>query len=181
MPGGAGMIPGTSPREPRRPVMRHPASKTIGYQLMHVARLHRARTARLLEGMGLFPGQEQVLEALADRDAVTMSELADVLRVRPPTASKTISRLSAAGLVERRSTNGDGRVVHVALTAAGREKASAIAGLATTIEDEINAHLDSKDRKRLRKLLRRVDKGLRNAPGESAAALDDAVVVADEV
>jgi DNA-binding MarR family transcriptional regulator len=159
--------------------MRHPASKTIGYQLMHVARLHRARTARLLEGMGLFPGQEQVLEALADRDTVTMSELADVLRVRPPTASKTISRLSAAGLVERRSTNGDGRVVHVALTPAGREKASAIAGLATTIEDEINAHLDARDRRRLRKLLRRVDKGLRHATGESVAALDDAAVIAE--
>jgi DNA-binding MarR family transcriptional regulator len=141
--------------------MLHPASKSIGYQLMHLARLHRARTARLLEGMGLFPGQEQVLEALAGREAMTMSELADLLRVRPPTASKTVSRLSAAGFVERHAANGDGRIVQVALTSAGQEKAAAITVLAATIEDEIDTHLTSKDRKRLRKLLKRVDKGLR--------------------
>jgi DNA-binding MarR family transcriptional regulator len=143
--------------------MRHPASKTIGYQLIHAARLHRARTARLLEGLGLFPGQEQVFEALASRDTMTMSELADILRVRPPTASKTIARLSGLGLVERRATDGDGRVVRVALTETGREKAKAIEGLALDIEAEVTANLDGKDRKRLRKLLKRVEKGLKGA------------------
>src|SRR4029453_12897499 len=100
--------------------MKLPASKTIGYQLMHVARLHRARTARLLEGIGLFPGQEQVLEALATRDGMSMSELAEILRVRPPTASKTIARLSALALVERQAADGDGRIVRAVLTPAGR-------------------------------------------------------------
>eukprot|EP01036_Dinobryon_divergens_P008077 gene8077-10785_t len=111
-------------RHARQEAMKHPASKTIGYQLMHVARLHRARTARSLVSLGLFPGQEQVLEALADRESMTMSELADILRVRPPTASKTIGRLSAAGLIERRAGSADGRVVYVALTEAGRAKAA---------------------------------------------------------
>jgi DNA-binding MarR family transcriptional regulator len=165
--------------------MLHPASKSIGYQLMHVARLHRARTARLLEGMGLFPGQEQVLEALAGREAMTMSELADLLRVRPPTASKTVSRLSVAGFVERRTANGDGRVVQVALTPAGKEKATALAGLAAAIEEEIDTHLTSKDRKRLRKLLKRVDKGLRGpVAGNRVTAqrkLETPEAVADEL
>lgn len=141
--------------------MKHPASKTIGYQLMHVARLHRARTARSLVSLGLFPGQEQVLEALAERESMTMSELADILRVRPPTASKTIGRLSAAGLIERRAGSADGRVVHVALTEAGRAKAAAIEALAADIETEATSQLDPKDRKRLRKLLKRVAKGLK--------------------
>jgi DNA-binding MarR family transcriptional regulator len=165
--------------------MPHPAAKSIGYQLMHVARLHRARTARLLEGMGLFPGQEQVLEALAGHEAMTMSELAELLRVRPPTASKTVSRLSAAGFVERRTANGDGRVVRVALTPAGQEKAAALAGLAATIEDEIDTHLTSKDRKRLRKLLKRVDKGLRGPAAGSPVAAEGRVetpeALADEM
>jgi DNA-binding MarR family transcriptional regulator len=145
--------------------MRHPASRTIGYQLIHAARLHRARTARLLEGLGLFPGQEQVFEALAARDGMTMSELAEILRVRPPTASKTIARLSGLGLVERRAADGDGRVVRVALTEAGRDKARAIETLALDIEAEVTADLDGKDRKRLRKLLKRVEKSLRGALG----------------
>ena len=153
--------------------MRHPASKTIGYQLIHVARLHRARTARLLEALDLFPGQEQVLEALSGRDAMSMSELADILRVRPPTASKTIARLSAAGLIERRTADGDGRVVRVALTDLGREKSQAIEAIALDIETEATAHLDGKDRKRLRKLLRRVEKGLKTALGSEDEADED--------
>jgi DNA-binding MarR family transcriptional regulator len=145
--------------------MRHPASRTVGYQLIHAARLHRARTAKLLEGLGLFPGQEQVFEALASRDSMTMSELAEILRVRPPTASKTIARLSSLGLVERRATDGDGRIVRVALSDAGREKAKAIDALALDIEAEATSHLDAKDKKRLRKLLKRVEKGLKQALG----------------
>jgi DNA-binding MarR family transcriptional regulator len=153
--------------------MKHPASKTIGYQLIHVARLHRARTAKLLEALGLFPGQEQVIEALAMRDAMSMSELAGILRVRPPTASKTVARLSALGLVERRTADGDGRVVRVALTKEGRETAGAIETLALDIEAEVVAHLDGKDKKRLRKLVRRVEKGLKEALGTSGDADDD--------
>ncbi len=152
--------------------MKHPASKTIGYQLIHVARLHRARTARALATLGLFPGQEQVLEALAGRESMTMSELAEILRVRPPTASKTIGRLSAAGLIDRRSGPADGRVVHVALTEAGRTKAKQIESLALDIEAEVVAHLDQKERKRLRKLLKRLAKGLKGDADED----DDDVV-----
>ena len=47
-----------------------------------------------------------MLQALAAEGALTMGELAAILRVRPPTASKTISRLSALGLVARQSRNG---------------------------------------------------------------------------
>jgi len=158
--------------------MRHPASKTIGYQLIHVARLHRARTARLLESQGLFPGQEQVLEALTGREALSMSELAEILRVRPPTASKTVARLSLAGLIERKASDGDGRVVKVALTEAGRAKALAIEALALDIEGEATAQLDGKDRKRLRKLLKRVEKGLKNALGTDVESDEDDI--ADE-
>jgi DNA-binding MarR family transcriptional regulator len=155
--------------------MRHPASKTIGYQLIHVARLHRARTARLLEAVGLFPGQEQVFEALSGHDGMTMSELAEILRVRPPTASKTIARLSLQGLVERKATDGDGRVVRVALTVAGRDKAKVIEGLALDIETEVTANLDGKDRRRLRKLLKRVERGLKESLGTRGEADEDGV------
>jgi len=162
--------------QPAEHPMRHPASKTIGYQLIHVARLHRARTARLLETLGLFPGQEQVLEALAGREALSMSELAEILRVRPPTASKTVARLSAAGLIERKATEGDGRVVRVALSADGKAKAAAIETLALDIEGEVTAHLDGKDRKRMRKLLKRVEKGLKSALGTDVESDEDDIV-----
>ncbi len=107
---------------------KHPGSKSVGWALVQAARLHRARMGDKLGSLGLFAGQEGVLQTLAD-GPMTMGELAGLLRVRPPTASKTVSRLSALGLVERRSEPGDARLVRVGLTSAGEAKAKAIDGL----------------------------------------------------
>lgn len=140
--------------------MKHPARKSIGFQLMLAARLYRTRMALLLDEIGLFPGQEQTLQILATQNGATMGELARVLRVRPPTISKTIARLTQQGLVERHSSEQDGRVVRVHLTAAGLARLDDVERAAEAIEAEILEFLEEKDAKRLRKTLRRVARGL---------------------
>lgn len=159
--------------------MKDPFAKTIGYRLNHTARLQRALSARLLTDLGLFPGQEAVLKLLSELDGRTMGDLATALRVRPPTASKTIARLTTQGLVERRTTDGDGRLVRVFLTDLGRERSGAIDGVWETLENEIVAGLDSKERKRLRKLLRKVEKNLALRLGADGG-LDDEADATDE-
>lgn len=155
--------------------MKSPYAKTVGYELLHAARLHRARSAQLLTELGLFPGQEQVLTLLAAEDGRTMGDLASELRVRPPTASKTIARLAAQGLVERRAVNGDGRVVRVELTEEGRKRAAAVDAVWEELERESSDGIDGKDRKRLRKLLRKLGRnvGAKLGGGSAAAEPDD--------
>ncbi len=172
--------------------MKHPGEKSVGWVLMRAARLHRARMGEKLVALGLYPGQEQVLQALATRNAgkdsgktgssadgenapagMSMGELAAILQVRPPTASKTVSRLSAMGLVARQDRTGDGRVVRVALTEAGQARADAITGLWDEVEDELLAGLDGKDRKRLRKLLRKAARNLARLAAADDSALAD--------
>lgn len=140
--------------------MKNPYAKTVGYELLHAARLHRARSAQLLAELGLFPGQEQVLTLLMEENGRTMGDLATQLRVRPPTASKTVARLTAQGLVERRASSGDGRMVRVELTEEGRRRADAVQGVWDTLEREAVGELDGKDRKRLRKLLRKLRRNI---------------------
>ena len=67
--------------------IRHPGTKSVGWALVQAARLHRSRTGDKLSDLGLFAGQEQVLQALATSGPMTMGDLALMLRVRPPTAS----------------------------------------------------------------------------------------------
>jgi len=154
---------------------REPYRKTIGAHIQHAARLHRALVARKLTILGLYPGQEQVLKILAEGGDMTMGELAAALRVRPPTASKTVGRLAAQGLVERRNGGApDGRLVQVGLTQAGMEKSAAIDDLWFAAEDEMLADMDGKDVKRLRKLLRRMEKTLRPHAEEQADEEDEA-------
>lgn len=140
--------------------MKSPYAKTVGYELLHAARLHRARSAQLLTQLGLFPGQEQVLTLLDTENGRTMGDLAAELRVRPPTASKTVARLAAQGLVERSAVTGDGRVVRVELTEEGRRRAQAVQGVWSELEREACEGVDGKDRKKIRKLLRKLGENL---------------------
>lgn len=163
--------------------MKEGFEKSIGHRLHHAARLQRALSARYLADLGLFPGQETVLKLLTEADGRTMTELAAALRVRPPTASKTVGRLSAQGLLTRRATDGDGRLVRVYLTEEGRSRASAIDGIWDNLEDTMISGLDGKDRKRLRKLLRRIEKNLGTQLGAvdtEAADPEEETETADE-
>lgn len=142
--------------------------KSVGRALAVAARLHRARMGERLNALGLFPGQEQALKALQSAP-MTMGELASLLRVKPPTVSKTIGRLSLQGLVSREGGGRDGRLVQVALTEHGQKTAAALDAVWNQVEDELLEKLDSKERKQLRKLLRKVAKGL----SQAGAELDD--------
>lgn len=161
--------------------MRPPGIRSVGWALVQAARLHRARTGDRLAKLGLFAGQEQVVQALAAAGTMTMGDLAALLRVRPPTASKTVTRLAALGIVERRAESGDGRVVRVQLTEAGLAKAEAIERIQEEVEAELLDHLDKTDRRRLRKLLRKAARGLAEAAGASGQTTEvDAEIEAED-
>ncbi|AWN34579.1 MarR family winged helix-turn-helix transcriptional regulator [Methylobacterium radiodurans] len=145
--------------------LRPPGQKSVGWALVQAARLHRARIGDRLASLNLFAGQEQVVQALAAAGTMTMGDLAATLRVRPPTASKTISRLAALGFVERRAEAGDGRIVRVRLTETGLAKAEAIERIWDEVEAELLDGFDSKEKRRLRKLLRKAARNLADASG----------------
>lgn len=151
-------------------------SRSVGHHLSLAARLHRMRAAQLLATLGLFPGQERVLQILMERGTLTMGELAEALRVRPPTASKTVARLSAQGVLQRQASDGDGRIVRVGLTERGLEQARMIDELWQSLDEELLAGFDGKERKRLRKLLRKASGNLgrlSGAVGEEVAEIDE--------
>ncbi|MEX2319125.1 MAG: MarR family winged helix-turn-helix transcriptional regulator [Bauldia sp.] len=123
-----------------------------------------------LARIGLHSGQESLLKALAADDGMTMSDLAATLGVQPPTVTKMIGRLAAQDYVERRASKGDGRQAEVYLTERGRRTIETIDKVWKRIEKTALDGIDDKDRKRLRKLLRQVE---RNLGGKRTLAVDD--------
>lgn len=161
--------------------LRPPGQKSVGWALVQAARLHRARIGDRLASLNLFAGQEQVVQALAAAGTMTMGDLAATLRVRPPTASKTISRLAALGFVERRAEAGDGRIVRVRLTESGLAKAEAIERIWDEVEAELLDGFDGKERRRLRKLLRKAARSLADASGVAGQETEaDAEIEAED-
>lgn len=144
---------------------KHPAHKSIGFQLRLAARLHRIHMAASLNDIGLHPGQDQALQVLGE-GAATMGEIAHALHIRPPTASKTVARLIQQGLVIREAPAEDGRIIRISITPEGQEKLSAINTMAYALEEKIEALFDQREIKRLRKALRRMSDALQKNPEE---------------
>jgi DNA-binding MarR family transcriptional regulator len=137
------------------------SSSTLGFQLTLAARLYRTHLARHLNELGLFPGQEQVLKALgAAPDGLVMGDLARQLHVQPPTLTKTIQRLQSQDLILRRPRPGDGRVVHLSLTDAGRGKLARVLEAQAALDAELSALFKPKSEKRLNKSLNRLARHL---------------------
>lgn len=70
--------------------------------------------------------QHRVLVLLAARGEAPIGVIAEELAVNPSNASRHCDRLQRLGLLERRRSAADGRVVHVALTEQGREVVDAV-------------------------------------------------------
>jgi DNA-binding MarR family transcriptional regulator len=134
----------------------------VGQALIIAARRHRSRQAEMLAGLGLFPGQDQVLRALFVQDGLTMSEIAEQLQIRPPTASKMAARMGAQGLVERRASSEDARIVTIHITDAGRNLNDEVQSISRLLEKRLLQDMDSKDGRRLRRLLRKVARNLKS-------------------
>jgi DNA-binding MarR family transcriptional regulator len=100
------------------------------------ARLRMAivRTARRLRqeaaggGAELTPTSASALATVERHGPLTPSELAEIERVKRPTATRTLRVLEEAGLLDRAPDPDDGRSALVSVNAAGRERLRRLRG-----------------------------------------------------
>lgn len=88
-------------------------------------RLSTTRLARILrqqDQLGLTPTLTAALATIAREGPLTLGELAASEQVSPPTITRVVGKLEAAGLVRRRPDATDGRVSRVELSPAGRRQ-----------------------------------------------------------
>jgi len=129
-------------------------------RLHSAARLARTALAARLLDHGFYAGQDQIMLALDRDDGQTPGQLALRLGVRPPTITKTINRLQAQGVLEKRASETDARQAHVFLTQTGRDAIRMIEKSVRKTEKQAFRGLDKKDQKALLKLLARVEANL---------------------
>jgi DNA-binding MarR family transcriptional regulator len=124
------------------------------------ARLRMAivRTARRLRqeaagagGAELSPTAVAALASVERHGPLTPSELAEIERVRRPTATRTLRILVEAGLVDRAPDPSDGRSALVSVNAAGREQLRRLRGrknayLARRMRDLASEDLETLER-----------------------------------
>jgi len=83
----------------------------------------RRVTRAVAEQYGLTGSQLLVLKMLEPRGQVSLSELSEEIRAKNSTVTGIVDRMERDGLVLRRRSDGDRRVVHIELTAKGKKLA----------------------------------------------------------
>ncbi|HMR11681.1 MAG TPA: MarR family transcriptional regulator [Polyangiaceae bacterium] len=110
---------------------------------------------------GLTGPQLAVIKMLEPVGKLSLSELSWKIRARNSTVTGIIDRMAREGWVERKRSDADRRVVHIALTARGRRLASSIAIEPVTIFRQVLSELSESDARALRRILTRLARRVR--------------------
>lgn len=94
--------------------------RTAVADALHSAAIHLLRGVRKEDARtGVGPARLSALSVLVFAGPMRLTELARIEQVRPPTMTKVVAGLEAAGLVRRRADAGDARAVRLEATARG--------------------------------------------------------------
>lgn len=107
-----------APATPAPANERHDQEEVAARLRVAVTRLNRRLRQESLADVS--PAQASALGTINRLGRPTLGEVAVVEQVQPPTMTRLVGSLEAAGLVARHSDQGDGRVVRVGVTAEGR-------------------------------------------------------------
>ena len=135
-------------------------SKTISFKLARVCTAHHYRAGKLLSDIGLYAGQEMVLQYLWQEDKLTQSQLAHKIGVQLQTIHKMIRRMEKAGLVTKHADEEDRRVSRVHLTPKGRELQTVTEDVWEQLEQETLADYTVEEQYILRRLLHKLEENL---------------------
>jgi DNA-binding MarR family transcriptional regulator len=133
---------------------------TVSWQLIKLAKAHRALVSDAFAGLGLHLGQDLLLGELWEHDGLAQSELIAKLHVEPPTMTKMLQRMERAGLLRRERAPGGGRVSRVYLTERGRALERPVREIRAEVERRLLAGLKPEELEGLRPLLARLTANL---------------------
>ena len=89
-----------------------------------------------LKDTGLTIGQPKILDYLKDHDGAGQKDIAQGCHIEPGTLTTLLNRMEDAGLVERRTLNGNRRSLYVFLTEKGKEQVALVTEAFSAMEEE---------------------------------------------
>lgn len=104
-------------------------------------------------GHGRRHGQARVLTMVSLREGISQKDLAFLLGIRPQTLGEMLQKLEERGLVERKKSESDGRVIEVSLTDEGRTRAAEIAERRALAAADMFAVLTDEEKDQLSSIL----------------------------
>jgi DNA-binding MarR family transcriptional regulator len=130
--------------------------ESVAMSVTLAAKVQRTLFAARLATIGLRLGQPLVLLHLYREDGLSQTQLAERLRVEPPSVTKVVRGMADAGLVVRERDPEDTRVVRVRLSDRGLALRPELEQAWQEASEQVFGGLDAGDRATLKALLDRV-------------------------
>lgn len=110
---------------------------TIQGLFMRATHIYFQKNFQQLNGLGLHPGQIPVLRHLFREEGLSQKEIANRVKVKPPTVNVSLQRLEKMECIYRKQDPKDQRVSRIYLTEKGRELAKRIEGVMQNNETQM--------------------------------------------
>ena len=131
-----------------------PQEQSISQLFAGAARLSGSMWVRLLnDRLGIGWTAFTVLNQLAAQDGQTTKEIAQASMVTPSTLTGVVDTLEKDGLIERRRSDTDRRIIRLHLTDAGRQRVAVSADKLSAEFDGLFDHVDPADEPAIRRFL----------------------------
>jgi DNA-binding MarR family transcriptional regulator len=147
-------------------------SLRFGFLIHDVSRLRRVVVDRSLKPLGITRSQWWVLAFLSRRDGMTQTALAADLDLTKVAIGGLLDRMEAAGFVERRADQNDGRARRIYLTRAGAKLVSTIRETVESIELEILSRVPDDELSQAAETLRKLKDTLLEMAGVEAEDIE---------
>ena len=121
--------------------------------LMEFNRLHRLQVQEIMESEGLFDGQLPILEVVNSMGCCTQKEIANRLKVTPPTVATSVKRLMKKGYLVKTIDENDQRNTLISITDEGKRKTCACRKKFDELDSKIFENFDETDKELLSNLL----------------------------
>ena len=117
-----------------------------------------------LSSSGIYAGQDGVIIALAGKDSLTAGAIAAQLGVKPPTMTRTLTRMEAQGFIRKLPGETDGRQMRATLTPQGAKHIGAITYAVKATEAFAFEGLTDKEIRQFAKVLRKINQNFGEQP-----------------
>jgi DNA-binding MarR family transcriptional regulator len=98
--------------------------------------------------------QVEVLRFIGPAGRETMKNIADYLKITPPSATEIVSEMEKRGLVQRKSDTNDRRVVFIILSPSAKKLFISLSKRKDTILKKMTSKLNEKDYKNLERIIK---------------------------
>ncbi len=130
--------------------------QSTGFLVVRTARsMKRALDSRLAP-IGVTAAQHVIISTLAHEDGLSLSEVGKRAYLDKPAITGLADRLEKDGLVKRRRSTDDRRVIKLHLTSKGRNLLTEMNLIATSVDQELVSVLSDSELKELRRLVTRI-------------------------